>query len=593
MKTVGRNDSCPCGSGKKYKQCCMQRDLEQAAAKPVAAQQTTFKIPRAMQQALAHHEAGQLAEAEALFKQVLEADPHHADALYMLGVMASRAGNNAAAVEFIRKALAASPKNLIFLVNLAIILQQAGQLDEAESLLRRALSIKPDHAEAFVQLGNLLLHRQEKLDEAEKLFRRALLRRPGDAELNFQLGCALQGQRKLAEAEECFKRAIAKRTNYADAHLNLGHLYYEQQNIPLARKHYQAALDIDPTKVAAHLGLSWILNEEGRMEEAKLHYDHFYRQQNIFVSHSKTAQRTVLLISDAGNGNVPFEFLFPERDNNIIKWMVQYATPGQEKDLPPFDMIFNAIGNPDVPLPAQSVVDYLNTCGKPLLNRLENIPRTAREMMPQLFGHIEGACIPALWRIEKPEDWSVITEDKLPILVRPLGTQGGVGLTLIETPEALAEARSRAGRWYVSSYYNYQSPDGYFRKYRIIFVDRKPYPYHLAISEKWLTHYYTANMESVPAKLEEEHRFLQDPAKVLGASGMAAIEAVGRALDLDYAGVDFSVLPDGRILMFEANATMRVHGESEHGVLSFKNQYVARISAAFNQLLRERSAKIT
>ncbi len=63
----------------------------------------------------------------------------------------------------------------------------------------------------------------------------------------------------------------------------------------------------------------------------------------------------------------------------------------------------------------------------------------------------------------------------------------------------------------------------------------------------------------------EEARFLADPVAAIGARGMAAIREIGRRLDLDYCGVDFSVLPDGRLLIFEANATMLAHAEDPQG----------------------------
>jgi hypothetical protein len=92
-------------------------------------------------------------------------------------------------------------------------------------------------------------------------------------------------------------------------------------------------------------------------------------------------------------------------------------------------------------------------------------------------------------------------------------------------------------------------------------------------------------------KLEEERRFLADPASVLGERGMAAIESIGKRLDLDYGGVDFSILPDGRVLVFEANATMLVHPEKEAGPLGFKNPFVQRILDAFEALLARASGK--
>jgi len=119
----------------------------------------------------------------------------------------------------------------------------------------------------------------------------------------------------------------------------------------------------------------------------------------------------------------------------------------------------------------------------------------------------------------------------------------------------------------------------------VVFVDRRPYPYHLAISDDWLVHHGTASMVERPERLAEELRFLEDPEAAIGAKAMVAVEAIGRRLDLDYCGVDFSVPPDGSVLVFEANATMLVHPERADGPLAPKNPYIQRILDAFEAMI--------
>jgi len=112
----------------------------------------------------------------------------------------------------------------------------------------------------------------------------------------------------------------------------------------------------------------------------------------------------------------------------------------------------------------------------------------------------------------------------------------------------------------------------------------------MAVSSHWMVHYFSADMEAAPARLAEERRFLHDPAAVLGARAMAAVGAIGRRLGLDYGGIDFTLLPDGRVFVFEANATMLVHRERHDGPLAYKNGYVQRIVDAFEALQAQRNA---
>ncbi len=72
----------------------------------------------------------------------------------------------------------------------------------------------------------------------------------------------------------------------------------------------------------------------------------------------------------------------------------------------------------------------------------------------------------------------------------------------------------------------------------------------------------------------------------MGARAWAAIARIGERLDLDYCGLDFSVQADGRVLVFEANATMLVHPEDEDGPLADKNPAVKRITDAFQARLQ-------
>src|SRR5665811_1873097 len=99
MKKIGRNDPCPCGSGKKYKQCCRSLGEVQAAS----AHAVDTSIAKAIQTALKHHQAGRLPQAEAIYRQILQAAPNHPDALHLLGVLAHQTENDGMAVELISK----------------------------------------------------------------------------------------------------------------------------------------------------------------------------------------------------------------------------------------------------------------------------------------------------------------------------------------------------------------------------------------------------------------------------------------------------------------------------------------------------------
>ena len=105
---------------------------------------------------LKHHQAGRLAEAEACYRRVLAAQPDHADALHLLGVVAHQAGRHDLAVELISQAIKQNGQNAAYFCSLGVALDNQGKLDEAVAAYRQAIRIKPDLAEAHSNLGNAL-----------------------------------------------------------------------------------------------------------------------------------------------------------------------------------------------------------------------------------------------------------------------------------------------------------------------------------------------------------------------------------------------------------------------------------------------------
>jgi hypothetical protein len=215
-----------------------------------------------------------------------------------------------------------------------------------------------------------------------------------------------------------------------------------------------------------------------------------------------------------------------------------------------------------------------------LINDPAKVARTARDLTPALLGDIAGVIAPRTVRARG--EVSPDAPDG-PLLVRPIGSHGGRGLVL--APSAADVRLAPAQDAYLTAFHDFRSADGLYRKYRVIFVDRQPFAYHLAISPRWLVHHGSAGMADDPARIAEEQAFLNDPKGAIGAQAMACLAAIGERIDLEYAGVDFSVLPSGEVLIFEANATMLVHPEPEDGPFAHKNVHVRRILDAFQSLV--------
>ena len=235
----------------------------------------------------------------------------------------------------------------------------------------------------------------------------------------------------------------------------------------------------------------------------------------------------------------------------------------------------------------EALSTFLAGCDRPVLNTPDRVATTRRDRLPALLGPLPGVVVPSVVRVAEsdlPVEAARQAGLRCPALTRPVGSHGGDGVVLLETEDALAGLRPGAER-YITAYRDYRSPDGLWRKYRTIFVGGALLPYHLAISDQWLVHYKTAGMTGSAARRDEERRFLRDPAAELGAATWSAVRAIGQRIGLDWCGIDFARIEDGRALVFEANATMSVHPEPNDGVLAYKNPAVYAIVDAFEVML--------
>jgi tetratricopeptide (TPR) repeat protein len=218
--------------------------------------------------AIQHHQRGELAEAERIYRQILDLDPHHADALHLLGVLAHQVGRNDVAVELIRQAIAADKRPAAYHSNLGTAYQALGRFDEAAASYERALAINPNLAEAQMNLG-AVFEAQGKHDLAEARFRRALDLRPDLAEAHVNLGNILQAQGKLDEAIASHRRALHLRDDIAEAHGNLANALQAQGKLDEAVASYRRALELQPRIPGFHCNLANTLLALDRLDEAE------------------------------------------------------------------------------------------------------------------------------------------------------------------------------------------------------------------------------------------------------------------------------------------------------------------------------------
>jgi tetratricopeptide (TPR) repeat protein len=322
---AGRNDPCPCGSGKKYKRCC---GLERAAAPPPvspdsqqigalvglvnqghlneaehktralltmhpdlgtlwkilsvalarqgkdalqALRRTTELMPH---DAEAHrnlgaalHDRGQWAESLGSLDRALAIQPHDVDALLDAANALRALRRAAAAVPLYQRALQLDPRLVEAQNNLGNAFLELGQYDEAVGSYRHALEIKADDAQIHCNLGNAL-RQLGRLQEAMNSTRRAIVLDPNLSVAHNILGLILAALGHLEEAVASFRQVLTLDADYAEALNNLGNVLRDLGELPEAASLYSRAIELEPGRAASHCNLGHALLELRRFDDA-------------------------------------------------------------------------------------------------------------------------------------------------------------------------------------------------------------------------------------------------------------------------------------------------------------------------------------
>jgi tetratricopeptide (TPR) repeat protein len=258
-------------------------------------------------QALALHQAGKRPQAEAIYRQMLSANPRDANALRLLGVLQFESGQTAAALELISRAIAISPNVADYHFSLAGILQAIGQHDGATASYRRAVEIYPKFPQAWFNLGNLLRARQQNT-QAIAAYRQALAAQPNYPEAANNLGIALAAAGQHQAAIDAYRQALASRPvfpeaannmaesldavgqfdeaiaacqealktrpNFAEAFAHLGNTFMHKDDAQQAIVAYRRALSLRPDLADVHRNLGDALRETDQLDEAIAAYKH-------------------------------------------------------------------------------------------------------------------------------------------------------------------------------------------------------------------------------------------------------------------------------------------------------------------------------
>lgn len=239
-------------------------------------------LSETLKEARQHHQAGRLEQAERMYRSVLQADPNHADALHLLGLMAYQVGKLDDANQYIARAIQLKNNEPTFFSNLGLVYQAQGRLDEAAASFRHAIRLGPRFAGAHSNLGTVL-SQQGRLKEAAEVFRQAVQLEPENSLFHFNLGNTLLKQGQHREATRCYQLALERRPDYPEAYNNLGSAFLYLDELTQAEQYFHEALRLRPRFADACNNLGLTCMRQGRLEEAREAFEQAVQSQADFA----------------------------------------------------------------------------------------------------------------------------------------------------------------------------------------------------------------------------------------------------------------------------------------------------------------------
>ena len=220
-----------------------------------------------LQQAFGRFNARDLAGTERLCGEILGAEPRHADALHLLGVVRMMSGKPQEAASLIGRALEVAPRDAAMRENLGMAKAALGDFGAAETAFRQALDLGAAHAQLHMRLG-MALAAQSRMAEAEQALQTAAARAPGDPDVQLNLGGVLAGMGRPEEALACFRSVAASHPQNPAAHYNLGSLFWSMGRHSDALAAFNQVLALDPMNADVHNNLGLVHGALGQADAA-------------------------------------------------------------------------------------------------------------------------------------------------------------------------------------------------------------------------------------------------------------------------------------------------------------------------------------
>ncbi len=376
--------------------------------------------------------------------------------------------------------------------------------------------------EGLIEFANTML-RQGQFSLAVPAFEEVLHQMPKNLDASRSLSCLLEHLGEREKAELVLKQAVA----------------------------------VTPYQVSGDLraGLPVILRTRGlKNRDRKLR-----RRINDYVAR-------------LSGGHYSLKHLLNGEEVNVIVMNLYDNSLNLAFPAPPFHLLLNTLSVPErMEDELEVLVKLLERYpGIPVINHPARIMLTTREENYRRLSTLDGVVFPKTIRFSHtgnalygPLDRMRAAELQFPMILRPTTTHTGLGVALISDVNEFGNylASHGPGRYYAIAYHNLKDERGLFNKLRAFSIDGNWYPVTNAYHRDWMVHSFDRyhKMKTDSDLQQEEKSFLRDMVSYIGSNNMKRLERIEKIIGLDFFGIDFTVLPDGRLFVFECNAAMRHH----------------------------------
>jgi tetratricopeptide (TPR) repeat protein len=453
------------------------------------------------------------------------------------------------------------PDNADDCLALATELEHLGRFENVLECYRHAIELAPDVPRVLNEYGTFLL-RTGQFDDAIQLFKKCAALDSQEPEI-YDSGLALSSlthyRGNEREAQDILENVV-KRYPY------------------IMEKHH------DPQK-------STILRLRGFENAA---YSILENLDGIYKKLLRGGHFAVTNLLNEEKYNVALLNIFEKNLDNL-------------GNIPDFNLILNTIACPDSKnaslLVATKFVDRYPHI--PVINPPDRVLKTTREQNSLHLNTIPGVSFPKTEKIW----WDGCSLDQIldrvlelgfifPFIVREVGSQTGQSVGLIKDEASLRpyfESRPIPQAYYVIQFKDCAiQGDSIFHKMRVFFIDGTLYPVANVFNDTWNIH--SGDRYSIMDKFtwmqDEEKLFLKNPCEYIGSDNFNRLHAVRDLINLDFFGIDFTILEDKTLFIFELNAAMR-HNFEHIKSFPYTEPYLSKISTAFETMIQERLSATT